>query len=165
MTQANQPVPAQVTCSATRDGAVRKFLVATMMLVMGVLCLRDGYFVAQKNDEASELNRKAYLLFNQGGGIVLPLLGLAGLVWGVRDLRRVLVADAEGIGYVGKKRIAWSEVTALDAADAGKGVLRLNYRGDGREETLVLDRLRLRNFRELAQLLESRQLPPASGSA
>jgi hypothetical protein len=156
MTQANQEAPAQVTCPATRDPSVRKFLVAAMLIGFGAWCFYDGFVAVKKAGDTDDFNRNASMLFNRGGAIVLPLIGLVPLAWGLRDLRRVLVADAEGIGYLGKKHIAWSEVTGLDASDASKGVLRLNYRRTGREETLVLDRWRLRNFRELAQLLENR---------
>lgn len=161
MTQGNPQTPAQVTCPAARDPSVRKFAVAGLLIAFGIWCLRDGYFVTKKDEGVDELNKKAFLMFNRSAGIALPPIGLVFLVWGLRDMRRVLVTDDDGIGYVGKKRIAWSEVTALDATDAAKGLIRLNYRQDGQEKTLVLDRLRLRNFRELAQLLENR-LPVAN---
>ena len=55
-------------------------------------------------------------------------------------------------------QVAWSDVTRLDSAKlADKGILKLFYRdAAGEEKRLVLDSWRLRNFRELVKLVESK---------
>jgi len=79
--------------------------------------------------------------------------GAFALVWGIRFLLRRLVADAEGIGYVGGTKVRWSDVTELDASILkSKQILCLRH-GGGRK--FVLDAWKLENFRDLVAVVEA----------
>jgi len=137
---------------------VRLFILAGMLIAFGAYCFVDAYIRGRfPYPENGDLNDFIGYYLNHVGGIVLPILGLVPLVWAIVFLRRVLVADDEGIGYVGKDRIPWAAVQSLDTSKfAEKGILRLRYRSDGRDATLVLDRWKLRNFQPLVALVESK---------
>lgn len=144
----------RVECPASKDPAVRLFILAGMMLVFGLWCFWDA-FVGGKYPypDDGNINQVMKHYFNHGGGIILPLGGLIPLVWGILALRRRLVADAEGIGYVGKDRVAWQSVTRLDATLLQeKGILKLHH-GAGRP--LALDSWKLQNFKALVAFIES----------
>lgn len=161
MSQDAQPqdVPSKVECPATKDPAIQKFIIAAMALGFGIWCFVDAH-IKHKYPWKPEggLNDKLSYFYNHGGAIVFPLVALIVLIWGIFLLRRKLLADEEGIGYVGSQKIPWSDVTRLDSAKlAGKGVLGLFYKdAAGKEKRLVLDSWGLRNFRELVKLVESK---------
>lgn len=152
-------VPTRVECPAARDPAVRCFIGAAILIAGGLWCFVDGY-VRGLPKETETINDKATWYLNHVGGIVLPLAGLVPLAFGVVALRRKLVADEEGIGYVGKEKVAWTAVRSLDTTKlADKGILKLKYDSGGRDKTLVLDSWKLRNFRELVLLVEKSTAP------
>jgi len=145
----------RVECPPARDPAVRLFIPAGMLLVFGLWCFFDAYVNvkdAYPYPTDGDVNKLAKYYFNHVGGIVLPLGGLVPLVMGIRFLRRVLVADAEGIRVPGSPAIAWKDVKRLDATDlAGKGFLRLDY---GQAKPLVLDSWKLQNFKAMVAFIE-----------
>ena len=62
--------------------------------------------------------------------------------------------DELGIGYLGKPKIPWSEVTGLDAAELqDKQILHLLH---NQGQKLTLDGYKLKNFKELVAFVESR---------
>lgn len=160
----SQEVPSRVECPAKKDPAVRWFIMAGMLLVFGVYCFID-HFIRGKYpyaDPSADLNAYLKYVFNHYGAIVFNAAGLVLLVLGVAALRRRLIADQEGIGYVGKEKLPWSAFTGIDSADlADKGILRLGYAAGGKTETLVLDSWKLQNFRDLIALVEAKV--PAGG--
>ncbi len=150
------PPQERVECPAARDPAVRLFIMAGMLLVFGLWCFYDhfiiGHYPYPTGDQANDVNLLAKHYFNRIGGIVLPLGGLIPLFLGIRFLRRVLVADAEGIHMPGSPTVAWKDVKRLDATDlAGKGIIRLDC---GRAKPLVLDSWKLQNFKSLVAFVE-----------
>jgi len=165
--------PSRVECPAESSPAVRWFIFAAMMIGFGVYCYIDHYVLdnyphpraaTQPDAEEPDMNDWAGYYMNHYGPWVLIPPGTVLVVLAVRFLRRRLVADDEGIGYAGKQKIAWASVTALDASRLDKdGVLELHH-GQGGQQRLVLDEWKLKNFRELVRLIESK-VPPASGNA
>ena len=96
---------------------MRLFILAGMLIAFGAYCFVDAYIRGRfPYPENGDLNDFIGYYLNHVGGIVLPILGLVPLVWAIVFLRRVLVADDEGIGYVGKDRIPWAAVQSLDAS-------------------------------------------------
>jgi len=158
-----QEVPTKVECPAESNPAVRLFIFAAIALVIGIYCFIDHYVRGKyPYPEPYDLNKYLGYLFNAWGPWVLIPIGLICLILGVASLRRRLVADAEGIGYVGKPKIPWSAVTSLDTAKLGdKGILGVNYEVDGVAGQLKLDSWTLQNFRELVALVESKVAPAA----
>jgi len=126
---------------------------AGMLLIFGLWCFYDAYVMGNYPKPAEyDLNKLAKYYFNHVGGIVLPLAGLVPLVMGLRFLRRIVVADAEGIRMAGRQAVAWKDVKRLDATDLpGKGILRLEY---GAAKPLVLDSWKLQNFKALVAFVE-----------
>ena len=146
----------QVICGATRDGAVRLFIIAAMLLGFGIYCFTDWsnpkYAAPESWDMKHINNIGGYLLTHYGPFVLIPP-GLIVAGFAVRSLRRKLIADEEGIGYVGKEKLAWSSVTGLDPSDlAQKQILRLKHGGD---KSLDLDGYDLQNFKELVAFIES----------
>jgi len=164
--ETQREVPSRVECPAARDPAVRMFIFAFILIGFGVWCFYDAYVLGRYGlTDNMDVNAWAGFLLNRVGGIALPLVGLIPLAIGIAQLRRSLVADAEGIGYVGKAKIPWSAVRALGSEQlASKGVLQLRYDAGGQEKVLTLDGWKLQNFRDLVLLLESK-VAPADGSA
>lgn len=158
-------VPAKVECPAVKDTAVRLFIGAAMLIGFGSWCFVDGYIRnTVKKEDIDGINKAATYYLNNVGGIVFPLAGLIPLAFGIRSMRRRLVADDDGIGYVGKAKIPWSTVKSLDASKlAEKGVLILNWDDDGAQTKLALCSWKLEKFRELVALVESKVSPPQPG--
>ncbi len=154
----NTESPTKAECPAAREPAVRLFIVAAILIGFGAWCFvdvrRGEYPPKMKDGNTSDVFS---YWFNQAGAFVFPLLGLVPLGLAAVSLRRKLVADDEGIGYVGKKKIPWSEVRSLDATKlADKGILRLHHESGGKEKILILDSWKLQNFRSLVQLVEKK---------
>jgi len=118
---------------------------------IGVWCFLDrGNYPYAPFDK--DINKWSGWAFNHGMAIIGPVIGLIVFAWVIMFLRRKLVADAEGIGYVGRKKIPWSAVDELDAAELkDKGILYLRH-SDGK--TMKLDGWKLTDFRELVALAE-----------
>jgi hypothetical protein len=153
-------IPTSVECSAAKDPAVRLFILAAMMVGIGVWCLIDMHNYPYKSI-SEDLNGFFTYVFNHYSPIVLLPLGLLAGLKAVMGLRRRLVADGEGIGYVGRQKISWSAVKSLDSAKlASKGILNITYDAGEGERTLVLDSWKLQNFRDLVRLVESKVAPP-----
>ena len=145
----------QVICPATRDNAVRLFIIAAMMIGFGVYCYADkGNFPRPNDDEwnMQHPNKVLGYVFNHYGPFVLIPVGLILAGLGARSLRRKLIADGEGFGYEDKQKVPWSDVIGLDASRLkDKQILVLRH-GQGQET--VLDRYKLQNFKELVAFVE-----------
>jgi len=148
----------RVECPAEREPAVKLYIIAGLFLALGVYCLVDVQRGAYTYTPFSVQNINAWAswAFNYGGQFVFCLAGLAMAVLATRSLRRVLVADEKGIGYVGGRAIAWEHVEQIDASKlAAKKILTLRAAGNGK---LVLDQYKLQNFRDLVAFIEQ-QVP------
>jgi len=156
----DQQAPTRVECRASKDPAVRRFIFAAILLALGVYCLVDAYILKKypyPKGGSSDVNAYMAYLFNHYGPFLFVPAGLALVVSAVVFLRRRLVADEEGIGYVGKERIPWTAVRSLDTARLReKGILGLRYDVGGEEKAMVLDSWKLQNFRELVMLVEKK---------
>ncbi|MDY7009802.1 MAG: hypothetical protein SVV80_03520 [Planctomycetota bacterium] len=155
----NEEVPASIECPATREPAVRLFIVAGIFIGFGIWCFVDAHIKKKYPPEMKEGNTSDVFTyyFNHGGAVVFPLLGLIPLGLAVASLRRKLLADDKGIGYAGKRQITWSAVKSLDSSQlADKGILRLEYETGGGQKTLKLCSWKLQNFRSLVMLLENK---------
>lgn len=148
-TENESSAPASVECRAASDPAVRLFILTAMPLAFGIWCLTDLRKPPEAWDMAHINDAAAYLLNNWGPVVFFPL-GFVGLYLAVRYVRRVLVADEEGIGYVGKDKILWEQVTKLDAADLKREILVL----ETGQRALKLDGWKLRDFRDLVAFIE-----------
>lgn len=159
MNDRQQVAPAgRVECPAAKDPAVRLFIGAAMALAFGLWMAYDAY-VAKKYPypEPYNINDFSKHVLNHYGPFVFVPLGLALAIWGIVTMRRVLVADGEGIGYRGKDKLVWGDITSVDASKLkGKGILVLQA---GPVASVVLDSWKLLNFRELVAFVEA-HLPP-----
>jgi len=168
MNETSQPAeptdPAEVRCRPTRDPAVRCFIFAGLMLGFGLYTVYDHYIMGNyAYPEPYELNPYLKYLFNHYIPFILVPIGLIALVLGVRQLRRTLVADADGIGYAGGKKIAWDQIKQLDASQLpSKEILTLRW-GDGKR--LKLDRWKLQDFKQLVAYVEARAPAEARAQA
>ncbi len=140
----------RVECPAKKDPAGRLFIIAALLLAFAVWCLLDMHNYPKP--DPFDLNKYLKYAFNHFLPIGLVPAGLVLLIRGVVTLKRRLVADAEGIGYVGKEKTPWSDIERLDAARLqDKGMLDL-YTRQGRK--LTLDGWTLENFQQLVALVE-----------
>ena len=146
--------PTSVTCPAAKDPAVRTFIMAGMLVGVGIWCWMDAAnYKLPKAWDLAHINDAAGYVFNHfTPWIAIPiglLIGLRGLL----ALKRVLTADAEGMGFKGANKLPWDKITALDASRLkGKGILVVEYEGD---KKLVLDSWKLQNFRNLVAFVEA----------
>ena len=159
--ESSETVPSKVECPAAKDPAVRLFIGMGMALAFGLWCIYEVFIVRKYTWEpAGDINAKATYLFNLVCAILLPIVALVLLLLALRFMKRVLVADDEGIGYVGGEKLAWSDVKGLDTEKfADKGILRLIHEGPGGEQRLTLDGWKLQNFKALVALVESKVKP------
>jgi hypothetical protein len=162
MNDTRQPAPAEgVQCPAARDPALRLFIGAAMALAFAGWMIYDAYVAGKyPYPEPYDLNAFAAHVFNHYGPFVLAPLGAGLVIWGIVALRRVLVADPEGIGYRGRVKRPWTDITSADASRlATKGILVLHFHGGGR---LVLDSWKLTRFRDLVAFVEAHMPPNAA---
>ena len=151
-----QATPDMVRCPAAKDPPVRMFIVAAMCIGFGVWYYADrGGTLPSHPWTLDNLNDVLKYVINNFAPYFLLPLGLVLIGWGYKVLTRVLIADAEGIGFVGKEAIPWDQVTTLDATRIQKGFLFIDY-GDGKR--LTLDSWKLQNFKELVRIVE-KQIP------
>ncbi len=145
----------RVECPASRDPALRRFIVAAILLALGLWCIYDvvtGKY--QYVDPGVDINAFLKWAFNTFAPIILIPLGLYLVISTWLMLRRVLVADNEGLGYVGKPKIRWDDVERVDASRLqSKGYLYIHH---GTDEELTLDSWKLKNFRALVTLIEDK---------
>ncbi len=152
-------VPQRVECLAAREPAVHKFIFAAMLLGLAAYCFIDHYVRGKfpYPGEGGDINAWARYIFNAYGPFVLGPPGLLLAIWGVVLLRRRLLADQEGVGYAGRRKVAWSDVKSLDTSRFDKkNILALVYESGGQEKRLVLDGWKLQNFKELVKLVETK---------
>ena len=154
-----QPTQAEVTeveCRPTKDPAVRWFIFAALMIGFATWCFIDRHKHPRPEAwDMKHVNEAAGYLFNNiiGPYIFFPA-GLIIVIFAIRSLTRRLTADEEGIGYAGKAKVAWNDITGLDASELGsKQILRLRH---GRDEVLTLDAYKLKNFRDLVAFIEAK---------
>jgi len=149
----------RVVCPSSHERAVRLFIVAGILIGFGVYCFVDA-FVRGKYPHvrlSEDLNGWAEWAFNFFGTFVFTGLGVIPLVIAIASLNHTMIADAEGIGYVGKTKTPWSSVVSLDASQLQKKqILSLECPGGRR---IKLDGYKLRNFKELVAFVERRVSP------
>jgi hypothetical protein len=148
---------ARVECPTAKDPYIRMLIVGIVMIGWGLL---SGYDALVKKDNSGNRvysldNKPSHFLFNLGMFGLLPPAGIVALVWAQRIRRRRLVADEEGLGYVGREKIAWGRLQRL--VPRGKGLLDVYYAAaDGTQRRLKLDSWMLKNFNDLAKFIEAK---------
>jgi hypothetical protein len=153
-----QTAPTSVTCPASKDPAVRTFIMAGMLLGIGVWCWMDAATGKYPPPDAWKLdgetfNKGAAYIFNHFTPWAAIPIGAFMALRGIMALRLVLTADTEGLGYQGKPKRPWDKITALNASKLKDlGILTVEYE-DGSK--LVLDSWKLQNFRDLVALVEA----------
>ena len=155
MNQTTEPSPApptRVECLASREPAVRRTILAVLFLGIGLWCYSDRNNPKyQWPSDWGNLNQVLGYVLNHWLPYLLVPAGALTLIWMLVQLRKRLVADEEGVGYVGRPGIAWSEVDSLDASRLeSKGIVVLHAGG----RRMVLDSYYLTNFRELMALVD-----------
>jgi hypothetical protein len=143
----------QIVCPTRRDSVLRLVIIGVVLLGFGIWCMIDlGKYPHKPFSE--DINAWGKWATNFYGSFVCPILGAAMLIWAFLALRRKLVADEQGIGYAGKEKIPWSDVTGLDTSDLqDRQILYLQH---GQGQKLKLDGYKLQDFKELLAFLESR---------
>lgn len=141
-----QPAPERIECRASSDRAVRNFIMAALFVGGGVYCIVDR----QETVDWYNINSASKYLLNYAPFLFFPIAAIIA-IWTIRFRSRVLVADAEGIGYSGAAKIAWNRIEELDATRLDKGYLDLYY---GEDQKLVLDSDKLQNYKSLVAFVE-----------
>ena len=144
------------------DPAVRSLIAAAMLLGFGVWCLLDlnnPPYAAPSED----INQFGKWLFNHGGAIVGPIVGLFFLVKMILHLRRKLKVDASGI-TAGGRRLGWDSISQLDATRfKDKGLLTLKVK-DGPDVVVDAWLYQKDGLRDVVRILEQK-LPVAGPAA
>jgi len=151
--------PERLEARSTKDPAVRLFIFAAMLLGFGIWLFIDGHVLKKYPYQpfSESINAWSKWALNYLGPFLLVPAGLVVLIRAVAFLRRKLVADKEGIGYAGKEKIPWEQITELDASLLkSKGVLHVHW---GKDRKLTLDSWKLEGFRDLVAFVEE-HVPP-----
>lgn len=151
----NPSVPSQVVCEPAKDPAVRYFLIAALLIGVGIWCWMERDKYPRPGSWGDPSKTGGYLL-NHGGPFVFIPAGIFAAAYGIRFLRRKLAADDTGIGYEGDAKIAWNTIQELDATKLGKGFLHIKH---GAGKPLTLDSWKLQNFRPLVAFIDQ-HVPP-----
>jgi len=153
-----QEGPPRVECPSAGEPYIRLFIIAGVAVVLGLWCFLDRHsYPAPPDGEPLGYYVNHYALY------VLTPLGVLLALWGLRVRKRVLIADDNGIGYVGKGSVPWSQVTGLNAAQLEeKQLLRLRLASG---DSIKLDGWKLKNFKELVAFLERKLPAPPSEDA
>ena len=153
ITEAPKDLSGPIQCPATKDPIIRLMIFMGMCVAFTIWCFID----MPKTPYApftEDINKFGYWAANHIPPFFLIPLTIILLVTIIKKKRRVLIADDDGIGYAGKEKIAWSDVTKLDASQLkAKGILLVHY---GDEKMLKLDSWRLQNFRDMVAFAESK---------
>jgi hypothetical protein len=126
--------------------------VALVLLGGGIYCYLDrGNFPKPDDWSVKNINSVIGYVVNNWGPYVMVPAGALFLALAVLGMRKMLLADAEGIGFGGQQKLPWSQVDSLDGRRLqSKGIVVL-HAGPRR---LVLDSYYLMNFHELIALVE-----------
>jgi hypothetical protein len=143
--------PDRIECRATKDPAVRLFILAAMLIGFGIYC---GATATRYVPFAwKDINPYLSWLLGAYGPYVLIPPGVLVAVLAIVGLGKRFAADAEGLGYVGKEKIAWSAIAAVDATRLkSKGLLFIHYGQGGR---LKLCDWKLTDFKPMVAFLEA----------
>lgn len=146
------PAPDRIECRATKDPVIRLFIMAAMLIGFGVWCWVDRETTKQVPFSMEEINAwSKWALAIYGPWLFVPP-GLLIIALGIVALAKRFVVDAEGLGYVGKEKIAWSSITAVDATLLGpKGLLFVHH---GQGQVLKLCDWKLTDFKPMVAFLE-----------
>jgi hypothetical protein len=141
----------RIEAPSSSDPFIRKMIIALVVLGFGIYTIIDHYFLGNFKDDP-DFNLHMKFLFNHYIPYLLVPMGLAILVLAMILRSRRLQADGNGIGYAGKPRIAWNEITKVDATLlAEKGLLTIFY---GQGKKWKLDSYNFRNFKAVVAFLE-----------
>lgn len=156
--------PRRVECPASSDVPVRMFILAAILIGVGVWCFLDRHnYTPPTRVDFEHFGQAFSYALNHYGLFVLAPLGVLAAIHGWRARKQLLVADESGIGFVGKPRVRWSQATGLDASKLeSKQILYLRL-ADGKR--LKLDGVKLRNFRALVAFLEQKLGPENADEA
>jgi len=162
--------PTGIECPTAKDPAVRRLILAAMLLGFGTWCFVDHFVKGkypsreqhERNINERNLPPKPYnvsmyagYLFNHYAPFVLIPAGLFVVGHVIPFLRRRLIADEEGVGYAGKEKIAWSDITRLDTSKwESRRILWLHY-GQNKLKLDALD-FRKKPFRDVVAMIERR---------
>ncbi len=144
-----------VRCPATKDTTVRMLIGAGIAVGFSVWCFIDWSNYPRPDEPFSLETLNGYFgwAFNHFLPFILLPLSVVLVILAIRSLKLVLVADDNGIGYQNADKIAWSDVTRLDATKlADKQILDLHHTGG----KLRLDGLKLQNFKKLVSFVEQK---------
>jgi len=139
----------RVECGAGLERIIRWLVVVGLCLGFGIYSIWELY-TGEQTVEKSASN----YWFTVACAVILTPLGLVLLGIVGFMARRRLVADAEGLGYVGAEKVGWDQVTKLVAR--GKGLMDVHYTDEGEEDVLELDSYKLKGFDRLVQFIESK---------
>ena len=147
--QIDPAAPEVVECPLATEPLVRSGLIIALVLGYGLYSIYE--LAVGKYDRATQAT---YWYFTVACAVLLTPAGLVVVGLLIRRLRRRLVADSEGIGYVGREKIGWADVTKL--VIGGKGLVDLHYQADGQEEVLTLDSYYLKHYDALMAIVDAR---------
>ncbi|MCY2931200.1 MAG: hypothetical protein NTV86_17270 [Planctomycetota bacterium] len=147
-----QTNPDRIECKATKDPIVRLFILAAMLIGFGLYCFmtREGTYTAPGKD----LNKFLSWAMGEYGPFVCIPPGVLVAMAAFLAARKRLVADAQGIGFAGGEKIAWSAITAVDAGLLqSKGLLFIH--ATGQAKPLRLCDWKLTDFKPMVAFLEA----------
>lgn len=142
----------RVECSAAKDPLIRTYAIAAILIGAGIWCWLDkNKYPAPEAWDFKHINEASSYVFNHYLPYVVWPIGVVILAMAAAASKRKLVADADGIGYAGKTKCKWADITSLDATELkSKGWIYLETSG----KKMKLDGWKLTNFKALVEIIE-----------
>ena len=148
----SKPAADRIECKPTKDPVVRLFILAAMFIGFAAYCYLTRVTKPTKTI-TEDLNGYMSWAMGEYFPYILTPPGVLVAILAFRASKKRLVADAQGIGYVGGQTIAWSAITAVDAARLqAKGLLYIHY---GQGKKLCLCDWKLTDFKPMVAFLEA----------
>ena len=149
--------PSEISVGASAEWIVRYFFIPAGILIgMGFYCLSTPEPAPQAWNMEHVNDVARYVLYRWAPFVLFPAGALLGL-WGLRNLRRQMVADEQGLGYAGTPRLRWDQVQSIDASRLqAKGIL---YVLGPEDRKITLDSWKLNDFKKLVAFVEA-HVPP-----
>ncbi len=130
-----------VEAKGSRFNRNNNLMIAAMFFGFGIYCVYDGYFSESYRAKETDENGKptANLLFNQYAPIPLGLIATYCLIAAVRNPKKRLVAQEDGLNVCDKELISYKDITYIDHRKfKEKGLITIGYELNNSEKTLKL---------------------------
>jgi hypothetical protein len=141
----------EIVATAARDYRIKRFILVAVLLVYGLMCIRDGFYrYPRENDQAKAKGEENLphpgfdVQFNQVLAVLLPPFAIAFLLWCLYNSRGAYRFDGQTLRVPGHPPVPLGAIRKIDRARWDrKGIAYIEYQLPGESKT---GRLKLDDF-------------------